>query len=193
MSFNSPFFSFFDAINNEVENFSRLLDDSRFNEYYPRRELTAAKGSNDKELQKTNDRNDFFDNWELLRNRFGSNGIIPAVDLLEHENSYELNLTIPGVRDKKNINLEYLKETNQIVVSGEIPSTANEENKDRIRVREAASGKFKRVVTLPRIPGVDADNIRANYADGILKLTVPKLEITEPENQVKKIEISSKL
>ncbi|GAV54147.1 hypothetical protein ZYGR_0AK06490 [Zygosaccharomyces rouxii] len=193
MSFNSPFFSFFDAINNEVENFNRVLDNSGFNYYYPSRHLSTVKKSNDKSLQKNYDDSRWFDDWSLLPTRVGSEGIIPAVDLLEHEKNYELNITIPGVKDKKDINLEYHKEPNQIIVSGEIPPTVTEENKDKVRVREVASGKFKRVITLPKTPGVDADNITADYTDGILKLNVPKLEPTEPENQVKKIEVSSKL
>ncbi|GAV49238.1 hypothetical protein ZYGR_0N06450 [Zygosaccharomyces rouxii] len=191
MSFNSPFFSFFDAINNEVENFNRILDNSGFNDYYPQRQVTTGKKANDKTLQKTNADCKWVDDWSLLPTRFGSSGIIPAVDLLEHEKNYELNVTIPGVKDKKDINLEYHKEANQIIVSGEIPSTVTEENKDKVRVKEVAFGKFKRVITLPKAPGVDADNIKADYKDGILKLNVQKLEPTEPENQVKKIEISS--
>lgn len=190
MSFNSPFFNFFDAINSEVENFNRILDNSGFNHYYPSNQLTNERRINDKSLKKKSNNNGWFDDWTLLPTRLGPSGIVPAVDLLEHEKSYELNITIPGVKDKKDINLEYHKEANQIIVSGEIPSTITEENRDKVRVREVASGKFKRIVALPKTPGVDADNIKADYTDGVLKLNVPKLEPTEPESQVKKIEIS---
>ena len=68
----------------------------------------------------------------------------------------------------------------------------NEESKDKVKVKESSSGKFKRVITLPDYPGVDADNIKADYASGVLTLTVPKLKPQKDgKNHVKKIEVYS--
>ena len=58
------------------------------------------------------------------------------------------------------------------------------------KIRERRYGKFKRVVRLPKYPGVDADNIKANYTNGVLVLTVPKLKPSEDEKaKVRKIEV----
>lgn len=213
MSFNTPFFNFFDAINNEVDTFNRLLDTNGYKYYQPRRQqLTATgeekptgkqivetkgKGSNEISQTRKNDSldlNDWFENdWSLLPADFASlKNLTPPVDILEHDKNYEIKITIPGVKDKKDINLEYHKEKNQIAVTGEIPSSLTTETKEKVKVQERASGKFKRLISLPEYPGIDADNIKADYSGGILTLTIPKLEPTkEGKNAVRKIEISS--
>lgn len=201
MSFNVPFFSFFDAINNEVDNFNRALNEAGYNNYQPRRQLTSSKDSAGQQLQKKDADNNqalisgsdswLDDDWSLWPSFFNSKDIAPPVDILEHEKNYELNITIPGVKSKKDIDLEYHKERNQILVSGEIPSTYTRDNEDKVKVKEGSSGKFRRVITLPSYPGVDADNIKADYSSGVLKLEVPKLKPTEPKDGVQKIEISS--
>lgn len=201
MSFNVPFFSFFDAINNEVDSFNRALNEAGYNNYQPRRQLTASRDAKNQQLQKSDKSGSqslvpssdswLEDDWSLWPSFFDAKDIAPPVDILEHENNYELNITIPGVKSKKDIDLEYHKEHNQILVSGEIPSNVTKENEDKVKVKEGATGKFKRVITLPKYPGVDADNIKADYANGILKLTVPKLKPTDPKDGVQKIAISS--
>lgn len=78
------------------------------------------------------------------------------------------------------------------MITGEIPSGSSAEDKDKVKVQERAYGKFKRVISLPEYPRIDADNIKADYNSGILTLTVPKLEPSKNgEDAVKKIEISS--
>jgi HSP20 family protein len=44
--------------------------------------------------------------------------------------------------------------------------------------KERAEGSFNRTVTLPT--EINADKIDAQYADGILTLTLPKAEETKP-------------
>lgn len=201
MSFNSPFFSFFDAINNEVDAFNRALDSSGYRSYQPKRQIgsgtqgdnqVAKKDTGSTEVQGPRHLTDWFDNdWSLFPSAFGSTSLTPPVDILDHDKNYDIKVTVPGVKDKKNIHLEYHKEKNQIVISGEIPSGSTEENKDKVKVQERVYGKFKRVISLPEYPRIDADNIKADYSSGILTLTVPKLEPSKDEDAVKKIEISS--
>lgn len=212
MSFNTPFFNFFDAINNEVDTFNRLLDTNGYKYYQPRRQqLTATgdeksagkeiaetkgKSSNEVSQARKNDLVDLDDwsenDWSLLPRDFVSTSLTPPVDILEHDKNYEIKITIPGVKDKKDINIEYHKEKHQIAVTGEIPSSLTAETKEKVKVQERASGKFKRFITLPDYPGIDADKIKADYSGGILTLTIPKLEPTKDgKNAVHKIEISS--
>lgn len=210
MSFNTPFFDFFDAINNEVDNFNKYIGARPYNAYDSKRQRLTnkeEKGNHDNQLVKSNgnsvyfpryagfeDLDDWFDNdFSLIPTGFTTqrNATVP-VDILDHEKNYEIKVVVPGVKDKKDINLEYHKEKNQIVISGEIPHTLTEETKDKVKVNESFSGKFKRTVTLPKSPGIDADNIKADYASGVLSLTVPKLEPGKGEkDQIQKIEISS--
>lgn len=223
MSFNAPFFSFFDAISNEVDNFNRSLGNLGYDDYRPRRGLPSnnrrgnrrnrsGNRSNGRELQRRNNNDDdnygaltttgldpWFDeadeDWGLLPSsdfgNFGTVGITPPVDLLEHDNNYELNVNVPGIRNKSNINVDYHRESNQLEVSGEVPSVVTEENRGRVKVQEFQSGSFRRVIPLPKQPGVDADGIKADYSSGVLSVEIPKLRPTGPREGVHRIDVTS--
>ncbi|AEY95818.1 FADL397Cp [Eremothecium gossypii FDAG1] len=164
MSFNSPFFDFFDAINNEVSNYNRLLGRG------PGSSAVTKNGKKDTTDWLTNAR------------------IIPPVDVLEQEKDYEVHVSVPGIVDQDKISIEFHSDRGELVISGEVPTKETEENKDGWRVRERATGSFRRVVGLPDKPGVDAEHITANYEHGVLTLRVPKLE--PRENQaVRRIQV----
>lgn len=204
MSFSTPFCDFFDAITNEVNSFNRLLDDSGYRTYKPsEQQLLGQKEGKDKQVANSKTSTQlsvprrspltYLDGWSSLTSNFGGYDLIPPVDILEHNDNFVVTVTVPGVKEKKDIDIEYHKERNQIVISGEISSSYTSETKDKVKVQERSSGKFSRVITLPDYPGIDADNIKADYSSGVLTLTIPKLKpSTEGNNAVHKIQISSK-
>ncbi|AEY99230.1 FAGR408Wp [Eremothecium gossypii FDAG1] len=166
MSFQSPFFDFFDAINNEVANYNRLLGRA------PNSTALQAKNNNKKDTT----------DW------LTSASIIPPVDVLEQEKDYEVHLSVPGIVDQDNINIEFHSDRGELVISGEVPTKETEENKNGWRVRERATGSFRRVIGLPDKPGVDVEHITADYEHGVLTLRVPKLAPRE-SRAVRKIQI----
>lgn len=180
MAFYEPYFDFFDAINNEVDNFHKALGNYPHNSYSTRRQLP----SNSSDLSRWFGRDD--DGFLSYR----SSGVTPAVDILEHDKSYEVRVTVPGIKEKKDINVEYHKDRNEIVISGEVPSSVTKENKGKVKVQEVAFGSFRRVISLPEHPGIDADKIKADYSAGILTLDVPKREPSPADKSVRKIELS---
>lgn len=188
MSFNSPFFQFFDAINQEVDQFNKILNSNGF--VGPRQIENESSKDSQQVAKRQNDNsltNWFQDPWF---SDFGKD-LVPALDILDHENEYEVHVSIPGIKEKKDIGLEYHKDSNEIVISGEIPDVTTEETKGSAKVRERRYGRFKRVVRLPETPGIDNENIKANYTNGVLVLNVPKLQPTEEEkSKVYKIEVS---
>lgn len=98
----------------------------------------------------------------------------PAVDVFEEDNRYVIKAEIPGV-DKKDITLDV--NDGVLTLKGE-RKHASEENKDNYYRREMAYGSFQRAF---RLPGdVDADNIKADYKDGVLRIEVPKPEARKP-------------
>ncbi len=105
---------------------------------------------------------------------------MPAVNEKEDEKAYYLEIDLPGVK-KEDINIE-LKD-NMLIISGERKFKKEENDKGYKRV-ESFFGKFERRFTLPA--DADVEKIEASVEDGVLKLTIPKIE--EKEN-VKKIEI----
>ena len=196
MSFNDPLFSFFENINNEVESFNNFLDP--WGKYYgPRRQALKAGTENSDEtssrqltkvkpgnvnsslMSSRSFRN--LDNW--FNNDFSlvPRALAPMhspvpVDIIDEDNDYILRITAPGVKSKKDIDLEYHQNKNQIIVAGEIPNVITEADIGKVKVKERATGKFRRVVSLPEYPEIDADNIKADYSSGILTLQIPKLK-----------------
>lgn len=170
MSFNSPLFDFFDAINSEVDDFNnRFLKDTNYGN------KSLIKRNNDKDVKSWIDKID----------------LIPPIDILEHKESYEIHISVPGIASVDDISLEFHPENGQIVVFGNIPTRQTQENKDGWRIRERACGKFRRVVELPREPGIDLKKTDANYENGVLTLKVGKLEPQQSKNNVIKIPVTS--
>ena len=98
----------------------------------------------------------------------------PRTDLVETDDAYRMHLDVPGVnKDDLKINFK----DNQLTISGERGSKQTDENEEYVRV-ERSFGHFYRSFTLPRT--VNAENISANYEDGVLTIHVPKTEEVKP-------------
>ena len=94
----------------------------------------------------------------------------PAVDIKETEKAYTLTADIPGV-DPKDIDVHM--EDGILTVKGERDLKREEEKEGYKRV-ERVHGSFYRRFSLPE--SVDADNITAKCNNGVLEVTIPKLE-----------------
>ncbi|AEY01611.1 heat shock protein Hsp20 [Oceanimonas sp. GK1] len=92
----------------------------------------------------------------------------PSLDISERDDSYLISVEIPGV-SKENIQLT--QQGDQLVIQGE-KSQEHEEKNDKLHRIERSYGHFQRVLTLP----ADADSaaIKADFKDGVLKVTVPR-------------------
>ena len=103
-----------------------------------------------------------------------------AMDVIEKEKDFVLTANLPGI-EKKNIKV-YIDGNDMVV---EAKRDEEKRNEDETLYRcERYQGNYRRAFTIPET--WDTANIKANYEDGVLKLTVPKKE-AEPE---KFIEIS---
>lgn len=120
---------------------------------------------------------------ELFRDDFKTGfNANPKVNVLESENSIELFLAAPGLK-KDDFNIDLNDDLITISVSKE---KGEKEEKENFKRKEFNFNNFKRTFTLPET--VNAIEISASYEDGILKLTLPKLE--EAKKLKKVIEIS---
>lgn len=104
---------------------------------------------------------------------------VPAMDLVETEDSYVLKADLPGL-DAGDVSIEV--EDNILTVSGE-RKVEHETSKDGFYRLERSSGEFRRALTLP--DGVDADRIEAAFDKGVLEIRIPKPEARKP----RKVEI----
>ncbi len=99
----------------------------------------------------------------------------PAVDIFEHEGDLVLKAELPGV-DPKDVDVHV--ENNVLTLRGErkLESEVKREQYHRV---ERAYGSFSRSFTLPNV--VDTDKIKAEYKDGVLRVTLPQREEAKPK------------
>ena len=107
----------------------------------------------------------------------------PQADAAATEGAYQIELELPGVDDN---DIEITLHDNVLMIKGEKRSQREEEGKSYY-FSERAYGSFQRSF---RLPGdVDADQIDASFAKGVLTMTLPKL--TEREEQAKRIKVNA--
>jgi HSP20 family protein len=99
----------------------------------------------------------------------------PAVDIFEHEGNIVLKAELPGV-DSKDVDVRV--ENNVLTLRGErkFDSEVKKESYHRV---ERAYGTFSRSFTLPTV--VDTDKIKAEFKEGVLRLTLPQREEAKPK------------
>lgn len=104
-----------------------------------------------------------------------NNQTVPAVNVLEGEKSFILELAAPGL-NKEDFKIDLKK--NKLTISAKLEEK-EEESKDKFKRKEFSYMNFSRIFELPKT--VDVYNIEAAYENGILKITLPKSEVIEPE------------
>ena len=114
--------------------------------------------------------------WEGLSNSFAIES-----DLYETPESVVAELVLPGIKPE-DLNITVTGDT--LTISGE--SVRNEEEAEHREYyhKEVRYGRFAQSFTLPA--AVRADAAEAHFANGILKVVLPKAEEAKPKNiQVK--------
>ncbi|KAB1643502.1 Hsp20/alpha crystallin family protein [Gulosibacter chungangensis] len=115
---------------------------------------------------------------QLMNSTFGqldetAAGWSPLADLSETEDAYLVEVDLPGVK-QKDIDIEL--HGNLLSVSGELKE---KEREGLMRHRTRRVGQFRYRVQLP--DAVDADKVEAALSDGVLTVTVPKIETAKPK------------
>lgn len=131
--------------------------------------------------------NDFFQEfdrlWSEVTTSLGSP--VPAsaypYDLYETGDSLVLEMAVPGLRKD---DLEVRLEGNRLTIRGTYPEAQGSEER-RYWSRGLPRGSFVQSLTLPA--SVEVDKIQATITDGLLRLTLPKVE----QARVRKIAISA--
>ena len=107
---------------------------------------------------------------------------IPPAEMHETTEAVLLKIEIPGMEAK---DLDIQVTADSVAISGERKSeTKTEEN--GITRSEFRYGHFRRVIPLPA--PINNNNVVAEYKDGLLSLTLPKIE--EEKNKVVKVNIA---
>lgn len=121
----------------------------------------------------------FDDVLTRLRGEPGPRGVeggwSPAVDIAEPESDIVLKADLPGV-DPKDVDIQV--QDGLLPLRGERKFEADTKE-DNYRRLERVYGSFTRSFSLP--PTVDADQISADYRNGVLQVTLPKRAEAKPK------------
>ena len=100
----------------------------------------------------------------------------PQMEWHENDKGYLISFDIPGMKPE-DIKID-LKE-NTLQVSAERKFSSEKKEGDSVR-SEKFYGTYQRVIELPR--DVDAENVQADYSNGVLELLIPKTEKAQAKN-----------
>ncbi len=105
----------------------------------------------------------------------GSGSFMPAVDIVEGANDYQIKAELPGVKKE---DVKITVQNGVLTIRGE-KSRESEKKGDNVRRVERSYGSFQRSFTLPT--SVRSEKIEASYDNGILTLSLPKSEESKPK------------
>ena len=126
-------------------------------------------------IVKWNDPFEEFDRFFDLR-PVNVSGLMPAVDVYEDKDNVFVEASLPGIDEK---DVEISVENDILTIEGKTEQKSEVEEKNYYR-KEMRSGAFHRQVALPH--AVQGDKAKADYAKGMLKITLPKREETKPKS-----------
>lgn len=98
------------------------------------------------------------------------NGRIPKVDVIDDEDQVMVRAEVPGV-EKKDLDISVGEDS--VTIKGSTRREEKETKGDYYR-HELSTGAFSRTVGLPAT--VDGAKAKAEFKNGILELTLPKVE-----------------
>jgi len=107
----------------------------------------------------------------------------PAIDVTEDADAYKMTVELPGMAEK---DIEVALTDDALTIKGE-KKQEKEEKEKNYYLSERSYGAFRRTFALP--DGVDADKIGAEFAKGVLTVTMPKT--AKAKSEPKKIEVKA--
>ena len=109
----------------------------------------------------------------------GTASFAPKVDVGEDENSVHVTADIPGLSEN---DLEVDFADGALRIAGEKTAEHTDEQR-RYAVTERAHGRFERRIPIGR--EIDHDRVDATFRDGVLRVTLPKLEQGQAGRRIK--------
>lgn len=101
-------------------------------------------------------------------------GWAPALDASQDKDNVYVKVELPGLKKEE---IEISLHEGTLSISGE-RKVENESGEGETFRSERTFGRFQRSLTLPT--AVDSANVKAQYKDGILTVTLPKAEEAKP-------------
>ncbi|MBQ0095135.1 MAG: Hsp20/alpha crystallin family protein [Bacteroidetes bacterium] len=111
---------------------------------------------------------------------------VPAMNVVENEKNYELEFAVPGLK-KEDLNLQIDQEGIMSVSMVKKEDKENKTGRNFIR-REFSYNQFSQSYILP--DDAEREAVSAKVSDGILTISVPKLEPEQAKPAVRTIDIA---
>lgn len=105
-------------------------------------------------------------------------GCVPATNIIEGNDTFVIELAAPGMK-KEDFRLEMENNVLSIVFE----KKEEEKTEGEYLQREFHMDEFTRSFTMPKI--ADVENIKARYDNGILYVSIPKIEKAKLSKQIK--------
>ncbi len=99
----------------------------------------------------------------------------PAVDIYEHDGNLVLKAELPGIEPK---DVDVRVEDRVLTLRGE-RNLESEVKREKYQRMERSYGTFSRSFRLPSM--VDHEQIKAEFKDGVLRVTLPQREEAKPK------------
>lgn len=106
-----------------------------------------------------------------LNSPLGSLSKTPEIDLQDKADHYLVTVNAPGA-EESSINVQLDDRRLTISIKTEQGKQQDDDQSGRYRFRERFVGEFHRILTLPG--PANADNMKTEYRNGILTITIPK-------------------
>ena len=113
--------------------------------------------------------------WGTAATGAGNGPWFPSLDAWETDDSLVFALDLPGIAEDE-VSIEV--DDGALTISGTRERKV-EQNEEGFHRFERRFGSFSRSVTLP--PGTDESKIKAEFARGVLEITIPKPEERKPK------------
>ncbi len=127
---------------------------------------------------------DFFRGFDLAPFGESFSTFSPNIDVRENDHEYQVTAELPGMDEN---DIEVTLDNNSLTISGEKKQEMEDKGQNTYRM-ERSYGSFQRCISLP--PGIQSDQIDANFNKGILTITLPKT--AEVQKHVKHIPVKTR-
>lgn len=136
--------------------------------------MTIVRRFNNQMPEIANIFDDFFGGDVFTRPIASARNSVPAVNIRETQDEYEIEVAAPGVSKD-----DFKVEIHNNVLTIACDKEENHEQKEGYTRREFCYSGFRRSFSIPRNE-VDETKINAAYKDGILRVTLHKREEVKP-------------
>jgi HSP20 family protein len=121
-----------------------------------------------------------WDPYGTFERQGGGLDFLPSFDVKETKDTYVVEADLPGVKED---DVEISLTGNTLQITGRREQETKDEG-DQWYVVERSYGQFARSFSLPE--GADAEAVKADMKNGVLKITIPK----RPEVQPRRISLT---